>query len=399
MATRQSISSIWARSWQRAATAMTRSTMSAGTRAVEQATRSTVRAGTKAVGQATRSTASAGTKAVEQATRSTARAGAKAVGQAARSTARTSAEAVKRAARAASAKREPPSGEGEWISGAIVGPAGMRRYRLFRPAGVLLSERLPLLVMLHGCGQDSASFARSTRMNRVAARERFLVLYPEQDRRANLQGCWNWYDTDSGRAYREAATLKAAIDQVGLMYPVDRSRVVLAGMSAGASIAALLATRYPQDFRAVVMHSGIPPGAAHSPVSAVHAMRGRRALALPLNTAAPLTTLAWPPLLVIHGSQDRVVSARNGENAARMWAEAAGARATPCRRVRRGKRYEASVTDFKVGRSTVATLCEIEGLSHHWSGGDATQPFGDDRGPDASRMIWSFAARQFRAGN
>jgi poly(hydroxyalkanoate) depolymerase family esterase len=241
-------------------------------------------------------------------------------------------------------------------------------------------------------------------MNRVAARERFLVLYPEQDRRANLQGCWNWYDTDSGQAYREAATLKAAIDQVGLMYPVDRGRVALAGMSAGASMAALLATRYPRDFRAVVMHSGIPPGAAHSPASAVRAMRGHlpngaapgTPLGAPINTAAPLTTTAWPPLLVIQGSRDRVVSARNAQNAAQMWAQAAGARAAPPRGVRRGKRYPLSITDFKLGRKTVASLCEVEGLAHDWSGGDGNRPFGDDQGPDASRMIWSFAARQFR---
>ena len=49
-------------------------------------------------------------------------------------------------------------------------------------------ERLPLMVMLHGCGQDAKTFAASTRMNVVAARERFLVLYPEQDRLSNAKG-------------------------------------------------------------------------------------------------------------------------------------------------------------------------------------------------------------------
>jgi poly(3-hydroxybutyrate) depolymerase len=72
---------------------------------------------------------------------------------------------------------------------------------------VKFGERLPLMVMLHGCGQDAKNFAMSTRMNRIAARERFLVLYPEQDRLANAQGCWNWFDTTSGRAYGEAALI------------------------------------------------------------------------------------------------------------------------------------------------------------------------------------------------
>ena len=94
-------------------------------------------------------------------------------------------------------------------------------------------ERLPLMVMLHGCGQDAKTFAASTRMNVVAARERFLVLYPEQDRLANAQGCWNWFDTRSGRAYGEAALIMAAIDQVCLLHGADRDRVAVAGLSAG----------------------------------------------------------------------------------------------------------------------------------------------------------------------
>ena len=97
-------------------------------------------------------------------------------------------------------------GHGHWLAGVAIGPAGTRRYRLYRPPGLRAGEHVPLLVMLHGCGQDANGFASSTRMNRVAERERFVVLYPEQDRRANAQGCWNWFDTQSGRAYGEAAT-------------------------------------------------------------------------------------------------------------------------------------------------------------------------------------------------
>ncbi len=92
------------------------------------------------------------------------------------------------------------------------------------------------MVMLHGCAQDAQSFAASTRMNVVAARERFLVLYPEQDRLSNPQGCWNWFDTQSGRAKGEAASIMLAIDQVCVLYSADRDRVAVAGMSAGASM-------------------------------------------------------------------------------------------------------------------------------------------------------------------
>ena len=109
----------------------------------------------------------------------------------------------------------PPPGDGQWLMGLVMAADGPRRYYLFRPAGVRFGERLPLLVMLHGCHQDARTFAASTRMNRIAARERFLVLYPEQTRLAHAQGCWHWFDTQAGRALAESAWILRAIDQVG----------------------------------------------------------------------------------------------------------------------------------------------------------------------------------------
>ena len=292
------------------------------------------------------------------------------------------------------AKRRAPVAQGDWIAGLAMGPNGMRRYHLYRPPGVHFSERLPLMVMLHGCGQDAVSFAHSTRMNQLATRERFFVLYPEQDRRANAHGCWNWFDTRSGLAYAEAAIVMAALDQVCLLYPVDRSRVAVAGLSAGASMAALLATRHPGRFKAVVMHSGVAPGTASSSASAIGAMQGYRTpAALPDNPAAA----AWPPLMVIHGDADAVVSARSAQSAVQVWTEATGARPTAPRQVQRGKRYAMQVTDFKRRGRTMVSLCEVDTLGHAWSGGAAGRPYGDERGPDASRLVWAFAARQFEA--
>jgi len=155
------------------------------------------------------------------------------------------------------ARRTPPPGAGAWIAGIALGATGARRFRLYRPPDLQFGERLPLMVMLHGCAQDANSFAASTRMNRIAQRERFLVLYPEQERLANAQGCWNWFDTASGRAQGEVALIMRAIDQVCLLYPVDRARVAVAGLSAGASMAALLVARHPERFKAVAMHSGM----------------------------------------------------------------------------------------------------------------------------------------------
>ena len=293
-------------------------------------------------------------------------------------------KAAARGVEAMSAPYRLPVSAGDWIPGQAIGPAGLRRFRLFRPADVRSSDRLPLLVMLHGCGQNAAAFARSTRMDRLAARERFLVLYPEQDLAANPQGCWNWYDTRSHRAEAEAATLLVAIDQACLLYPVDRDAVAVAGLSAGASMAALLAVRWPERFCAVAMHAGVAPGAANSAAGVLAAMRGR---------SLPPTAVERgnrPPLLVIHGSEDRVVSVRNAHVAAEQWAAALGARAADPRRVQRGARHAMTVTDWRVRRRVCVRLCEVERLGHAWSGGAAGEPFSDPQGPDASTLIWRF---------
>lgn len=277
-------------------------------------------------------------------------------------------------------------------TGVTAGIAGTLRYRLFKPHDVLRSERLPLIVMLHGCGQNAQTLAASTRMNQIAACERFLVLYPEQNHISNMQGCWNWHQTRSGKAQGEADAIAAVIDQICLTQAVDPERIALAGLSAGAGMAALLATRCPDRFRAIAMHSGIAPGLAHSSASALTAMRGHGA-------GAPLAPLAdgahLPALLVIQGRADPLVAPSNGVEAARLWAAREGAKPGPPRTVQRGARYPMIITDYRTRGRLVATLCEIRGLGHAWSGGAASQTYSDPKGPDASRMVWAFAAKQF----
>lgn len=298
---------------------------------------------------------------------------------------------------------KPVPARGEWVGGVAPGPAGARRYHLYIPPGLALKadEKLPLLVMLHGCGQTGGDLAAATRMNRLAARERFLVLYPEQERMANAHGCWNWFERRNGKAQAEAATLLAAVDKVARRYPVDLARVAVAGLSAGASMAVLMAALYPQRFCAVAMHSGVAPGTAESAATALAAMHGRRAAHLPeplgvsLNQGATPSVLPLPPLLVLHGDADGVVSVRNAAATALLWADALGARAGALRTLQRGQRHAMRVTEFKTRGRTVVALREVAGLAHAWSGGVAQLPFSDPAGPDASALVWAFVARQF----
>jgi poly(3-hydroxybutyrate) depolymerase len=180
---------------------------------------------------------------------------------------------------------------------------------------------MALVVMLHGCGQDAHSFSASTHMNRLAAAAGMMVMYPEQDRLANVQGCWNWFDTRSGRAQREAASILAVVDQVCATYPIDTQRVASAGMSAGAGMAAL---------------------------------RGRSAGIGKARPAAVSSQL--PALLVIQGNRDTVVAPDDAGLAAMRWAAMAHAKPAVPRVVQRGKRYPATLIEWKLGKRRCSHL-------------------------------------------
>ena len=293
----------------------------------------------------------------------------------------------------------PPPGPGDWLPGLALGPGGPRRFFVHRPPGLRAApgRRLPLLVMLHGCGQDARDFAIGTRMNRVAARAGFLVLYAEQDRMAHAQGCWNWFATRSGRARGGAGTRRGGLDQTCRFYGADPARVAVAGLSAGAGMAALLASHWPGRFAAVAMHSGVGPGAASSTGTALQAMLGLRAP----HVQAPhaLATTALPPLLVLQGDKDAVVDARNAQAICEAWAQASGpgVRALPPQPRQRGQRRPMLWQDWRAGRRLQVRCITVQGLGHAWSGGGARGSFTDPQGPDASALIAAFAGSAFAA--
>ena len=60
-------------------------------------------------------------------------------------------------------------------------------YALYLPANAA-AVGMPLVVMLHGCKQSAEEFAQGTRINLLADRFGFAVLYPEQSKTAHAHG-------------------------------------------------------------------------------------------------------------------------------------------------------------------------------------------------------------------
>ena len=272
------------------------------------------------------------------------------------------------------------------------GPLLHCSYRLFIPSGVSASRPAPLLVLLHGCGQDAASFAVSTHAAAIARSVGCVVLLPEQSSQANPQRCWNWFQTEPQVA-AEATLLMSLVEHICTTQPVRRERVYALGISAGGTMALTLALRFPERFAAVGCRSGAVPHSAINLLQATQAMHGRRVPKTPALRRR-LAVRQLPPLIVLHGDADSVVSFANTRASAALWlALLPQGRLTQVRNTRiiqRGARKPYSVTDWTLGAKPYIRLIRIAGLGHAWSGSAPKQAYSDASGPDALKIAWRF---------
>lgn len=74
---------------------------------------------------------------------------------------------------------------------------GSRDYDVYTPKDYSANQSVPLVVVLHGCGQSPSIIAADSQFNDLADQEQFIVVYPGQSVSANAYGCWNWYLTDN----------------------------------------------------------------------------------------------------------------------------------------------------------------------------------------------------------
>lgn len=286
-------------------------------------------------------------------------------------------------------------------------PGATMNYWLYLPDTPKVA-RLPLVVMLHGCAQTARQFAQSTRMNQVADKKGFAVLYPEQTASSNAGRCWRWYKKEVREGDAEVKSVVAIIQKVAAQYDLDRSRIYVAGISAGAAMAQIIAINHPHLIAAVGMHSGSVFGAANTPMEGYSVMQNGAVDCLRQTireAAARQVYLPVMPAFLIHGQQDSIVRPINLAHLSEQFRElhqlAGYARENMLVKITEKLVTQRSARPCKIyeyycGKKKLLQICEVGELGHAWSGGDDAVNFSDSQGPDASRMMWEFFSRHKR---
>lgn len=269
---------------------------------------------------------------------------------------------------------------GTFVDGSHTNAAGRRDYKLYVP-GSHDGAPAPLVVMLHGCGQDPDDFANGTGMNVLAEETGCLVLYPAQSQGANPSRCWNWFNAvDQRRDEGEPSIIAGMTRAVMERYPIDARQVYVAGLSAGGAMATIMGTLYPDLYAAVGVHSGLPFASAHDLPSALAAMKGEFRRSRAAGDGRPL------PVIVFHGDRDTTVHPANGEA---LVGHLAGASTAEPGRVPHGHAYTRTLYPDDAG-NVHAEHWLVHGAGHAWFGGNARGSYTDGRGPDASREMMRF---------
>ncbi|KQW96909.1 PHB depolymerase esterase [Massilia sp. Root418] len=286
-------------------------------------------------------------------------------------------------------------------------PAQPMSYWLYLPHNVPAAAAragLPLIVMLHGCHQSATQFAQGTRMNRLAEQKGYAVLYPQQAASTQAHRCWRWYDKSTQEGGGDTALIAAVIAKVCSDYAIDRRRIYVAGISAGAGMANILALNHPELIAAIGLHSGPAYGGGHSTVGALTVMQhgaGVQASAAIRQVLRQRPGFPVMPTILIQGEGDKVVRPINQaqlvQQSLLLNRLPAGTEVTVVERARRGHTRNAhEIRDYSSKGKVLLRVARIAELEHAWSGGDPALSFNAKPGPDASKMMLDFFAKHRR---
>jgi polyhydroxybutyrate depolymerase len=246
-----------------------------------------------------------------------------------------------------------------------------------------------VVLVFHGGGGRAESVRWQSRMNEVADRYGFLVVYPDG---TGLNGMLTW-NAGIGSGYAS----RHHVDDVGFVrtlieddlprhYAIDPRRVYATGMSEGAMLCYRLACELPDLLAAigpVAGDMGVDGPLPRRPVPVIH-FHGMKDPNCPFEGGKGKNAVQPVP----HRSVEETVA---------WWVRANGCRKEPAE-VSRGKDYvRTRYEPARAGGGAPVVLYALPEGGHNWPGGvDTTAWLGTGKhvkSVDASELMWQFFAR------
>jgi poly(hydroxyalkanoate) depolymerase family esterase len=291
--------------------------------------------------------------------------------------------------------------------------ASAHPYLIYTPRGYQAGQRLPLIVMLHGCQTTAYQQMEANLYNPLADREHFVVAYPDVDAAEAAQpgvtrNCWQFSNPpDWQRGQGDGAAVAGITRSIIKAWNVNRQRVYLMGMSAGSFLTADMAATYPDlyaavgenagadysDWKCLLQAKGTPPITVTS--QNAYAQMGPRARIVPKIVIGGDVDQAVPPACA-----DRALAqSLRTDNLAIDHSQTKPISLTPARVVQRQKPggYNYAVRNYLDQHGClIGQRYLVHGMNHFWSGGSSNpklQNFTDPKGPSAAVASWKFFSR------
>ncbi|MCL2259458.1 MAG: prolyl oligopeptidase family serine peptidase [Cystobacterineae bacterium] len=166
-----------------------------------------------------------------------------------------------------------------------------RPYQLWMPDNTH-SKPLPLVVLLHAYDTTPAVQERFFRIQTELRKAGFAYAWPKGKSSRTGQLHWNANASccaQDGQPSDDSAYVLAVVDDIAQRIPLDKTRVMLVGLSNGAFMAYQLACEAPERFSKLVAVAGAPP------------------------TSCPALSSSGPSVLHVHGDSDTLVPLEGGK--------------------------------------------------------------------------------------
>lgn len=198
--------------------------------------------------------------------------------------------------------------------------------KMFVHSGVSKPEiQMPLVVVLHGCGENAKSASELSGWNKLADLNGFIVVYPQQKFSNNADLCFNWFkrgDIEKGKG--ECESIYQMISFAKQHYNIDSNRVFVTGFSAGAAMSVVMLATHPESFRSGAVFAGGAYKIANNAIEGLKAMLGKRDISKEIliknvREQNPQYKSRYPQMIVYQGLDDLVVNQKNANTLINQW--------------------------------------------------------------------------------